>query len=201
MAAWALGLACIPLLVTLIIGFVLAIIVVTRPKDGYNRGRGMAIAALVIAPLWVAALTTFIVVGLLTGSSSTSTSTGSTSGSLEGDVASTSIRVGDCLAEDIDGLTRTTVKLASCSKPHASEAYANFDLPRGDYPGDSKVDKLSQAGCTERFEEFVGADYDSSELDLLYLYPTEDSWDSDRAVTCLVADGSSTTGSLKGANR
>ncbi len=36
---------------------------------------------------------------------------------------------------------------------------------------------------------------------IAYLRPFEESWDVDPEVTCLVSDGGTSTGSLKGANR
>ena len=41
----------------------------------------------------------------------------------------------------------------------------------------------------------------STELVIAYLRPFEESWDVDPEVTCLVSDGGTSTGSLKGANR
>lgn len=204
MAVWALVLSCIPCGPSLIVGFVLAIVVLTKPKDGYNRGRGLAIAAVIIAPVWIVLLVAFTVLGAVLDSGSTSSgSSGSTgpSGIAEGDVTATSIRVGDCLAEDTTDKVSITIPVTACTNPHASEAYANFNLPAGAYPGKARIFELSDTGCAKRFEDYVGVPFDDSELEVSYLFPTKDSWDVNRGVTCLVADGPSTTGSLKGANR
>jgi ABC-type sugar transport system permease subunit len=65
MAVWALVLACIPMFLAWIIAIVLALVVLTSPKDGYDRGRGLAIAALVIAPMWIVAFILYVALGLL----------------------------------------------------------------------------------------------------------------------------------------
>jgi hypothetical protein len=204
MAIWALVLACIPTVITIIIGVVLAIVVLTQPKDGYHRGRGLAIAALVIAPLWIVAIIVFFVLGTVTGSESSVTSSSSSTGSTgtsEGDVTASNIRVGDCLAVDVTDTVSLTIPVTACTNPHVSEAYADFDLPAGAYPGRAKILDLSDAGCAKRFGDFVGIPFEDSRLEFSYLYPTKDSWEVDRGVTCLVGEGPSTTGSLKDAKR
>lgn len=42
--------------------------------------------------------------------------------------------------------------------------------------------------CVARFESFVGRDYMSSQLDVLPMYPTRESWDEldDREIVCAV---------------
>ncbi len=46
-------------------------------------------------------------------------------------------------------------------------------------------------------------DYQESVLEVFYYYPTEDAWDVDRGVVCIIIDpsGEPITGSLQGANR
>jgi hypothetical protein len=54
----------------------------------------------------------------------------------------------------------------------------------------------------ERFEAFVGKDYESSALDVASLYPSRESWtnQNDREVICAVydVDANKLTGSVKG---
>jgi hypothetical protein len=44
--------------------------------------------------------------------------------------------------------------------------------------------------CLDRFQPFVGRDYESSSLDIVTLYPTPESWklENDREVVCAVFD-------------
>lgn len=183
--------------ITAIAAIVLAIIVLVQSKDGRPRGKGMAIAALVICVLWVAALVAVIVVAV------NSQPDRDSSGHVVkgGHVLVGSIRIGDCLAKEPSSSVQITVKLTPCSGPHREEAYANFDLPDGDFPGQAEVDRLADAGCFERFEKYVGVPLDESELQVVYMRPYEDSWDVDKGVTCMVSEGKASTGSLKGANR
>ncbi len=182
---------------TAIAAVVLAIIVLAQSRDGRPRGKGMAIAALVICALWVVGLIVAAVAVVNTKADRDS------SGAVvdEGHVLVTSIRVGDCLVDEPSESFQLTVKVTPCSNPHREEAYANFDLGDGTFPGQAEVDRLAEGGCVSRFEDYVGVTYDESELDVFFLRPLEDSWDADSGVTCMVSDGGSSSGSLKGANR
>ena len=57
--------------------------------------------------------------------------------------------------------------------------------------------------CAEAFAEFVGVDYNESELEINLLYPTGESWaEGDRELVCLVYDPEGpTVGTLAGAAR
>ena len=77
-----------------------------------------------------------------------------------------------------------------CGEPHDNEVYAVFDVNVASYPeGDGMFD-LALDKCLDRFASFVGQQYESSELDILTLYPTSDSWSmqNDREVVCAVYD-------------
>src|SRR5262245_9544180 len=77
----------------------------------------------------------------------------------EGNVSAFAMRVGDCFddgdtfsSEEVDGVAGVP-----CSKPHDNEVYAVFNLTTSTFPGD-QIGELSQQGCVERFEAFVGKD-------------------------------------------
>jgi hypothetical protein len=76
-----------------------------------------------------------------------------------------------------------------CSEPHDNEAYASFDLSLPSYPEADGMYEMAFEACVERFETFVGRDYQSSTLDIYTLYPTADGWaQNDREVVCAVFD-------------
>ena len=182
---------------TAIAAVVLAIVVLVQSRDGRPRGKGMAIAALIISVLWFAGL--IIAIVAVVNSQPERDSSGQVVDG--GHVLVGSIRTGDCLTKEPSSSVQITVELTPCSKPHREEAYANFDLPDVDFPGQTEVDRLADAGCVTRFEDYVGRSADETELVIVYMRPYEDSWDVDRGVTCLVSEGGSSTGSLKGADR
>lgn len=112
------------------------------------------------------------------------------------------IQVGDCFNLP-DSTLVASIEAVPCAQPHDAEAYATFDQLGNDYPGALAVEEASLVGCYERFAPFVGADYETSELDFYWLEPTEESWNEldDRETMCAIVayDGSKLTGSMRGA--
>jgi hypothetical protein len=199
MATWALGLAILPMPLGNLAAIALAVRALRRGRDGRDHGSGRAITALVIAPLWL--LVTLVVVAQGLAAQADRDPSGAVT--QRGDVAVTSVEVGDCLPANVSTVKETlTVEVAPCSQPHASEAYSDFDLAAGPFPGNALVVRLAEGGCAKRFRTFVGVRYDKSRLDVTYMYPTSRSWlRRDRSVTCLVGAASPTTGTLKGSRR
>jgi hypothetical protein len=123
----------------------------------------------------------------------------------EGSVDAFQMRVGDCFDDGevfaSEDNQVDSVPGVPCSKPHDNEVYAVFDVGMSSFPGD-EMGELAHEACLERFESFVGKDYDSSSLDIATLYPTSESWhrQNDREVICAVYDvaANKLTGSVKG---
>jgi len=119
-----------------------------------------------------------------------------------GTVDAFGMQVGDCYNDStLDDDEVDSVPGVPCSDPHDNEVYALFDIIDPSFPGDALAD-MAHAGCLERFESFVGKDYESSSLDITTLYPTRESWQeqNDREVVCAVYDVelAKLTGSVKG---
>jgi hypothetical protein len=119
-----------------------------------------------------------------------------------GNVDAFQIRVGDCFDDTSDaGEEVSSIPGVPCTQPHDNEAFAVFDLSLEAHPGDEAIAEISFDACIERFEPFVGLDYESSQLDITLMYPTQMSWaQNDREVVCAVydLDGDKLTGSVKG---
>ena len=83
-----------------------------------------------------------------------------------------------------------------------AEAYAEFELAQGAFPGEDEVARQADEGCTAEFTEFVGLGYDESALEVLYYYPSAVSWIFDRTVVCVITDpAGEVTGTLRDAGR
>lgn len=120
----------------------------------------------------------------------------------EGTVDAFNVRVGDCF-NDSESLDEEINSLPGvpCSEPHDNEAYAVLDLTVENYPEGEAMSDLANQSCMNRFEEFVGMDYNSSSLDIFAIYPSVDSWkQDDREVVCAVYDmnAEKLVGSMKG---
>ena len=198
MAGWSLGLAIFPSIITWIISVVFACIVLSRSKDGRAHGKGMAIAALVIVGAWVAVLIAVIAWALATDADR-DTSGRVTDG---GSATIVDLRVGDCLpAPDESDQEQLTVEVVPCGNPHDAEVYANFDLD-GEWTNTDEVDRISGAGCFDRFSDYVGVPPRKSSLDVLYFRPiTESSFNEDSAVICILIAPEPVSASLQGSKR
>ena len=108
-----------------------------------------------------------------------------------GNVDAFDIRVGDCFNDSSSGSDEIeSVRGVPCANPHDNEVYAVFDLTISEFPGDEAVYELAFDACLDRFEPFVGHDYETSILDIYAIYPTRDGWNSlnDREVVCALYD-------------
>ena len=119
----------------------------------------------------------------------------------EGSIDAFNLRVGDCF-DDIDTFDGvSSVPGVPCSEPHDNETYAVFDVNIADYPGDDGMSELAFDACMDRFEGYVGTDYESSALDITSMFPSPQSWrENDREIVCAVYDmnAQKLTGSTKG---
>jgi putative regulator of septum formation len=113
------------------------------------------------------------------------------------------MRVGDCFDDGstFDDSEVDSVPGVPCSKPHDNEVYAVYEVASATFPGEGMAE-MAHDGCMQRFEAFVGKDYDSSSLDIATLYPSPESWQqqNDREVVCAVydVDAKKLTGTVKG---
>ena len=148
--------------------------------------------------IYIAAALGFVIYGAATDADRDS------SGAIvgEGTVDAFHVRIGDCF-DDTDAYADEVSSLPGvpCSEPHDNEAYAVFDVSITDYPGEDAMVELANNSCVDRFESFVGMDYESSSLDVVTMFPTVESWSqNDREVVCAVYDmeANKLVGSVKG---
>lgn len=98
------------------------------------------------------------------------------------------VREGDCVNIPIDEQL-TSFEGVACDEPHDGQAFGLFDVVGFDeYPGPEAVSNQAQEGCLERFETFIGIDYEESIYYIQNINPSEDSWDQldDREIVCMV---------------
>jgi Septum formation len=129
-----------------------------------------------------------------------------------GELGVQKLRVGDCLdlgntATQEEGEVEA-FQAIPCDEPHQGEVYLSQEdaFREATWPGRTTVEDKADELCLGAFEGYVGVAYDETDLDLVALSPTEDSWSlGDRGVSCLVIrptedgkDVEQVTGSLKG---
>lgn len=125
-------------------------------------------------------------------------------GGQTGTISVFELEVGDCIGTP----SGPTVTGVPCSQPHDFEVYALFDVPGGasaPYPGDASITDTADTGCQgDRFTDYVGEPYSTSEIYATSLSPSEATWtqQGDREVVCLArAQSGQLTGSVHDANR
>ncbi|MGH2358531.1 MAG: septum formation family protein [Candidatus Limnocylindria bacterium] len=103
-----------------------------------------------------------------------------------GSLTAADLRVGDCFdLQDDSQDTVENVDAKPCSEPHVYQMFFVGDLPSGDYPSQDIMDTYAYDNCLPAFASHVGVSYEESILDIFYLTPTQDSWDSgDHSVQC-----------------
>ncbi|WP_166351344.1 septum formation family protein [Phytoactinopolyspora limicola] len=114
------------------------------------------------------------------------------------------ITEGDCLGEYADDGDVKVVDIIPCDQEHFQEVLLITQIDAEELPDQEEVRAQVIDECPPAFEEFVGLDFDESELDIHYLSPSSDSWEQqdDRDIVCTVYDPSGmVTGSFRGAER
>jgi hypothetical protein len=118
----------------------------------------------------------------------------------QGSLDAFEVRRGDCFNDPgYEADEFSNLPGVPCTEPHDNEAFAVFDLTLSSYP-EYDIADISEASCVDRFETYVGRDYESSSLYVVTMYPSLESWDqSDREVVCAVYDmsGSKLVGTVK----
>jgi hypothetical protein len=119
----------------------------------------------------------------------------------QGSIGAFNVQVGDCFDEVGLADEVSSVPGVPCAEPHDNEAYAVFDVSVTSYPEGGGMSQLAFESCLERFEAYVGTDYETSSLDISTMFPSRQSWrENDREVICSVYDmnAEKLTGSTRG---
>ncbi|GAA1731495.1 septum formation family protein [Aeromicrobium alkaliterrae] len=193
-ATTALVLALIPTILSNVVGFFLAISVLNKPYGGRFNGRGKAIAALVIAPIWLTVTVFLFLLPSIVEPDRDDRGEVIESGTVGPD----GLRLGDCLESIELDTVQTTHDVVPCDSAHRAEVFHTFDLPDGPWPGEEEVARFADGGCLDTFSTWAGQPYAESTLDIAILQPVRSSWRDHRGVVCMVYTAEPTTGTLQG---
>ncbi len=154
------------LVVTIPIGLITGIAGFARIRRTGRKGKGLAVAGLVLCVLWAAAIGAGAVTVLRSGSTADS------------------VKVGDCLGDVSEGEVGD-LQTVPCDSPKSTgKVYAVFKLDSGEWPGDDAVDKRAGDDCTSRYQK--AGSPSGKDAAIFYVRPTADSWQSgDRRVVCV----------------
>ncbi|MFI7354423.1 DUF4190 domain-containing protein [Streptomyces avidinii] len=205
--AFVMSLACALPLVPLILG----IIALSQIRTRGEKGKGLAVAAIVIHGVTIAFYGIFVVLGLsgaLDDTPPKRDSSGEVTEPVSGGV--NDVREGDCFNTTDDlkdyhdkdgGQAALSVRIVPCDQPHKGETYAVVKLDDGAYPGTEKVTAIAEEKCAgPALTTYVGANAKLSEkLEMYYYYPQASTWiRGDREISCFIGDPTGpTTGSVR----
>ncbi|WP_229054199.1 septum formation family protein [Aeromicrobium sp. Leaf350] len=211
-ATWALGLAVVPV-VGAAAAAVLAGLVLSGPRDEQERGRRRAGIAIGVAVGGTAALVVALGIVLVVSAPGPRTVDASSlyrpgtatvvaGPGTHGEILLEDLVPGDCLDEDLDAVGfQRLLTVVGCEVPHLAQVAHVEDLPEGAYPGEGPTEDMTDALCLAAYGPWVGRAWEDSTLGLFYYFPTAESWEFDRSVTCIVTVESPTTGTLQGSGR
>ncbi|MFB4297973.1 DUF4190 domain-containing protein [Actinomadura sp. NTSP31] len=194
-----------------IVGAVLGAVALRQIGDRGGKGRGLAIAGIVLSALWiVGGVAGYLVIRGSDSASSAGTPKPKTTRPQKIDAYT--MKVGDCINDPISSgapagesgppVEVESVKKVPCAGPHDGEVLAVFKLTQTVMPDERQMSDLASAGCKLRIQRRLDRDPAAAHLTRSFYYPTAASWrDGDRAVTCLAvnaADGKKLTRRIRG---
>jgi hypothetical protein len=179
----------VPAILALVFGIIAAIPIsvilgivalVQIPKNG-QKGKGFAIAGLIVSALWIAGIAAIAVFADPVEPDRDASGQVTTTQDARPD----KLRVGDCVTELKEGEVKN-VQVAPCDKPNGGKVFAVYDMPKGKWPGLESVQASAEKGCTDRF--LASKQQADKPSDVFYFHPTEEGWAfGDRGVVCLIA--------------
>jgi Septum formation len=116
---------------------------------------------------------------------------------------------GECVngiqADTGTNIDASAIRTTPCTGPHRGEVVGVHAIPAtvggATFPGMATIDALALEQCTSLFAGYVGIDYDSSRLELIYLHPSNETWGrGDRQIACVATGpaGGDLTGTVAG---
>ncbi|TPQ21415.1 DUF4190 domain-containing protein [Streptomyces sporangiiformans] len=196
-AALVLGILCFLPLFGLVLGWV----ALAQIKKKGERGKGMAVAGMILSGIGAALL----VLGLVTGAAADFWD-GFKEGARDAreNGAAFTVDKGECFDTtdgSLEGMAYD-VDTVPCEGKHDGEVFANFKMAAGSYPGDDAVTRAADDKCyTLQYAYAMDSWALPDNVDIYYFTPTRESWSlGDREISCLFGntdEKGSLTGSLR----
>ena len=185
-SGWAIASFVLGLVGGVLLSVIFGIVALRRIKRTGQRGRGLAIAGLVLSGVWVV-----LVVVIVVASQGTATRSPATGGVTHaGSLNVFSLAVGDCFNNPPGATSLTTVTAIPCSQAHNAQIYAKFDVSGSvvSYPGDAALTRIASNGCNARVGILDKSKITNS-MTIRFLFPLSASWlDGQRTVACMIAN-------------
>ena len=168
---WAIAAFVVGILGGAILSVIFATVALVQTKGRHQRGRGLAIAALVISTAWIAAIAAVIAYGISTQGTS---------------VQSTDLNTGDCIKDTYESDLPTWVRRVRCDRPHYGEVFAVLAQPEGaPHPGGQPATERAD-DCGPKFFDYAPNSREGPTFRVAVAYPTAQAWaNGDRSLVCV----------------
>jgi hypothetical protein len=191
-------------LISAILAIVFGVLALRRIRSTLQRGRGLAIAGIVLSGAWIVLIGGSIAVSAIdhqapvvpkAASSATPSPTGSSvSGS---SVSVFSLVTGNCFDNPTSAASAhvSLVVQTSCSEKHNAQIFATFKLKGSifSYPGTARIGRLATRGCNARIKASLNPSKVTASITIRFLFPLEGAWlAGGRTVQCMIFDPTGT---------
>jgi hypothetical protein len=170
--------------ISAILSIIFGIVALVKIRNVPQKGKGFAIAGLILSCVWLAALAILIAVSVAT------TAQRSTSGQVShrGSMNIFALRFADCF-DNPDAQSVTSVTAIPCTQPHNAQVFAQFNLTGSGYPGDAALRRQATDGCNARVAGNIDRSKITNTMNIRFIFPLPGSWQlGHRTVSCLIVD-------------
>ena len=180
---WAMAAFVVGILGGTILSVIFAIVALVQLKGRHQRGRGLAVAALLISTAWIAAISAVIAYGISTQGKS---------------VRAVDLNTGDCVKDVYEGALPAWVMRVSCDRPHYGEVFAVLTQPEGaHYPG-ARPAMAPADDCGPKYFEYAPNSPEGPVFQVAVAYPIAEAWaNGDRSVICVAMSAHQRWSSLR----
>ncbi|MFD8738097.1 DUF4190 domain-containing protein [Streptomyces sp. NPDC059618] len=180
------------------VGLVLGIVALVQIKKRGERGKGMAVAGMILSSIGIVLLALMVATGgardFWDGFKEGASGSGNTFSLHKGECFDAPNGTLEGVAYDVD--------IVPCSGKHDAEVFAEATAHDGSYPGDSAVSAEAGDMCYTLTDTYAMDGWAvPDDVDVYYFTPTRQSWGTgDREITCMFGntdEHASLTGSLR----
>jgi hypothetical protein len=189
-------------LLTAALGVILGIAALADIRRTGKRGKGLGIAGIALASVWVVAVIAVFVVGATKGGPSPGAAPGRSDApgqaSHPASVNVFSLPVGTCFDNPAGNtLGISSVTAIPCTKAHNAQVFAEFSTTGGSFPGTTALERSADRGCNARISGNLDQSRITSTMSLHFIFPQQLAWDGgQRRISCLIVDSQDVTSSL-----
>jgi hypothetical protein len=188
---WAIASFVLGLLGVVLLGVIFGIIALKRIGRLRQKGKGFAVAGLVLSGVWLVGVIALAIVADLN-----SATRSTTSGAIvhKGQLGAFSLRIGDCFDNPAGARSLSRLTAIPCTQPHNAQVFAKFKLSGSSFsfPGTAAVERLATRGCNARLSS-IDKSKTTSSMTVHFLVPLQESWlGGQRGASCLIVNSTET---------